>query len=200
MDCNLDSPITLGSAAASLIEYPSSELSCFSSGSPVYALLLPCPQYRNSAPHIRRTRPLMSQQEWKRYGPLCSKTRELWDGDENRHIAKQIQRKNGWNRMRYIISNCLKLAFKDPRVTMPARLAAPEPRRFRWLISSHHVGPKYLTESLLRSSPWYMLLRCLLIDLPEQPENGINRELESWLHHGVDNPGETKFLTPIGSS
>lgn len=51
------------------------------------------------------------------------------------------------------------------------------------MISSHYFPEHYHNESLRDQTPWYLLLRCLLIDLPEQLENGLGTV--SWRDHQV---------------
>jgi hypothetical protein len=74
----------------------------------------------------------------------------------------------------------------------PANLVAPEARRFRWMISSYHIPEEYQAPvTLRRESPWYLTLRCILINLPEQPESGIG----TWRDYQVQQKkGEMKFL------
>ncbi|KAK3986184.1 hypothetical protein QBC44DRAFT_248778 [Cladorrhinum sp. PSN332] len=64
-----------------------------------------------------------------------------------------------------------------------------------WMISSYHIPEEYQAESVRPQSPWNLALRCMLIDLPEQLENGIGT---SWRGHQVREKGETKFLIRKG--
>jgi hypothetical protein len=62
------------------------------------------------------------------------------------------------------------------------------------MISSHYFPEEYHAESLRNETPWYLLIRYLLIDLPEQLENRLGTV--SWRDYQVkDYSGETKFLT-----
>jgi hypothetical protein len=84
------------------------------------------------------------------------------------------------------------LTLTKPRTAPPANLAAPEIRRFQWAISSYYLPEGYQVNTERRQSPWYLLVRCLLVDLPEQLEDGLGT---SWRDHRVQDTGETRLLT-----
>ncbi|KAH9231937.1 hypothetical protein K456DRAFT_403168 [Colletotrichum gloeosporioides 23] len=52
---------------------------------------------------------------------------------------------------------------------------------FQWMISSNHVVPGFDHPSKQENSPWYLLLRFMLMDLPHQIMHDIS--LQSWAEH-----------------
>lgn len=115
--------------------------------------------------------------------------RMIVDEDDNISVAKEIKRKNRRKKIRHIINSCL--TFTNRRIALPANLAAPQIRPFQWMISSYYLPEEYQAKSTQGQSPWYLLLRCMLIDLPEQLENGLST---SWRDYEVEDTGGTKFL------
>ncbi|KAK0726439.1 hypothetical protein B0T21DRAFT_350572 [Apiosordaria backusii] len=116
--------------------------------------------------------------------------RNAEDEDDNISAAKEIKRQNRRNKIQHFVKRCL--TFTNLDLGQPANLAAPQARPFRWMISSYHTPEEYQAKSVWRQSPWYLLLRCMLIDLPEQLESGIGT---SWRDCQVQEKGEMKFLT-----
>lgn len=111
--------------------------------------------------------------------------------DDNISAAKEIKRQNRRNKIQYFIKRCLPFTNLDPG-QQPANLAAPQARPFRWMISSYHIPEEYQAQGVWQQSPWNLTLRCMLIDLPEQLENGIGTR---WQDLQVqEKEGETKFL------
>lgn len=58
------------------------------------------------------------------------------------------------------------------------------------MISSRHVAEGYA--GVEEKSPWHLLLQSLLLDLPEQLENGFGGT--SWQDHLVGDPRDAKIL------
>jgi len=110
--------------------------------------------------------------------------------DDNISAAKEIKLQNRRNKIQHFVKRCLPFTNLDPG--QPANLAAPQARPFRWMISSYHTPEEYQAESVRRHSPWHLLLRCMLIDLPEQLESGIGTW---WRDCQVQEKGEMKFFT-----
>lgn len=94
--------------------------------------------------------------------------REPADEDDNKYMAKRLRRQDRQNRIYHIVYSRLRL--KSPFPMPPAALVVPKERPFKWTISSHHVAEAYQDISIRHQSPWYLLLRCLFLDLPEQTE------------------------------
>ncbi|KAB5577982.1 hypothetical protein GE09DRAFT_1052111 [Coniochaeta sp. 2T2.1] len=103
------------------------------------------------------------------HGPLSAERDRPERDDENKLIAKAIKRENRRS-----------LA----RIFLPKTLAAPQPRPFQWMISYHYFPEQYHAESIRNQTPWYLLLRCLFADLPEQLESGLGSTV-SWRDHQV---------------
>lgn len=112
--------------------------------------------------------------------PAWLKRREA-DEDENKHLIKKIVSQSRRNRARQFLSSCLRL--ESPFSSPPAPQALPEERQFRWMIASHHVPEEYQSPALRSQSPWYMLLRCLFIDLHGQLKNDTGAR--SWRDYPV---------------
>ncbi|OIW26082.1 hypothetical protein CONLIGDRAFT_635831 [Coniochaeta ligniaria NRRL 30616] len=72
---------------------------------------------------------------------------------------------------------------KTTTYSLPTNLAVPPTRPFQWEIASHYFPEGYHAKSLRFKAPWYLLLRCFLIDLPEQLGNGL--DTVSWRDHQV---------------
>ena len=110
--------------------------------------------------------------------------------DDNISAAKEIKRQNRRNKIQHSIKRCLPFTNVDSR--QPANLAAPQTRPFKWMITSYHLPEEYQGASARQQSPWYLVLRCLLVDLFEQLENGIGT---SWQDLQVqENDKTTGFL------
>ena len=116
--------------------------------------------------------------------------RKPQDEDDNIYVAKKAKQQNRRNEMRHFAKRCLTSTNLDPG--QPANLAAPQARPFRWMISSYHTLEEYQAPNVRENSPWYLLLRCMLVDLPEQLEQGIGT---SWRDCQVQEKGGMKFLT-----
>jgi hypothetical protein len=108
--------------------------------------------------------------------PTWLKRREA-DEDENKHLIKKIITQSRRNRARQFLSSCLRL--ERPLTSSPAPQALPEERQFRGRITSQHVPEEYHSPNLRRQSPWYMLLRCVCIDL-EQLKNATAARSWRW--------------------
>ncbi len=106
--------------------------------------------------------------------------RAIQDEDDNISTTKEIKRQNRRDKILHRVKRSLTFNATG----QPLNLAAPEPRPFRWMISSYHLPPEYQAESVRSHSPWFLVLRCLLIDLPDQLENGIGTTT-SWRDHQV---------------
>ncbi|KAB5563536.1 hypothetical protein GE09DRAFT_786350 [Coniochaeta sp. 2T2.1] len=117
----------------------------------------------------------------KRHGPAWLERFDP-EKDDNELAAKAINRQNRRSTARRTILRGL-LSFTNPCTSLPITLAAPQPRPFQGLISSHYFPEQYHNESLRDQTPWYLLLRCLFIDLPEQLENGLGTV--PWRDHKV---------------
>lgn len=113
------------------------------------------------------------------------------DEDDNKFIAKKVKRQNRQILIRHFFNKCLVLT--NPLTIPPVTLAIPKRRPFKWMISSHHVAEEYQNKGLRDQSPWRLLIRCLLIDLPEQLENGI--DIKSWREHLVGDLEAVTFMT-----
>lgn len=115
---------------------------------------------------------------------------------DNELIAKAFYGPDQRVKTRHVILRCLTL--RNPRPSLPAKPAVPQTRPFHWKIATHYYPEEYHAESLRRQAPWYLLVRVFAIDLPEQLENGLDRE--SWRDHQVkDCSGETQILTRNGN-
>lgn len=124
----------------------------------------------------------------KQHGPAFVE-RFATERDDNELIAKAINCQNRRSLARRTILRRL-LLFPNPCNPLPV----PPTRPFQWMIESHYFPEEYHAESLRNQAPWYLLLRCLLIDLPEQLENGLGTVL--WRDYQVeDSSSETEFLT-----
>ena len=110
--------------------------------------------------------------------------------DDNISAAKDIKQQNRRNKIQHFVKRCLTSTKLDSGP--PANLAAPQARPFRWMISSYHTPEEYQAPNVRRHSPWYLLLRCMLVDLYEQLEDGIGT---SWRDCQIQEKGDMKFLT-----
>ncbi|OIW26335.1 hypothetical protein CONLIGDRAFT_716645 [Coniochaeta ligniaria NRRL 30616] len=106
--------------------------------------------------------------------------------DDNQFVAEKISQQNLRTQLRYWLTM---------RAVPPSELLPrPEARKFQWMIESHHVADGYQTshhvgaevETWRQSSPWGMVVRCFLLDLPQQLEN---RDAVSWPRHQVFRAG-----------
>ncbi|KAK3945260.1 hypothetical protein QBC46DRAFT_433462 [Diplogelasinospora grovesii] len=66
----------------------------------------------------------------------------------------------------------------------------PETRQFKWLISSQHVAEGYQDTSLGLQSPWFVTLRCLMLDLSDLQSE---MSLQTWRDHLVPCPKDGEF-------
>jgi hypothetical protein len=126
----------------------------------------------------------------KQHGPAW-KERFYPEIDDNKLIAKAINRQNRRSTARRTRLMRL-LSFTNPGTSLPLTLAAPQPRPFRWMISSHYFPEEHHYTSLRNVTPWYLLLRCMFIDLPEQLENELGTV--SWRDHQVKVENRTRVF------
>lgn len=108
--------------------------------------------------------------------------------DDNLYTAEGSRSSNRRNKVRHAIRR-----LTNPGVAPPPNLLAPEARPFRWMITSHYLPQEYQPQNLRAKAPWFIFLRCLLVDLPVQLKHGLGTE--SWRHHSVEPTGEIEFLT-----
>lgn len=112
------------------------------------------------------------------------------DEDDNITIAKRAKRHN--RRMR--IDKVFDGMVEGVAVGKPY-LAIPKKRAFRWMFMSFHAPEEYHAADVEDHAPWYLVMRYLLVDLPEQLENLENNvSLKSWRNHPVEDPKGLKYL------
>jgi hypothetical protein len=115
--------------------------------------------------------------------------RNAEDEDDNISAAKEMKCQNRRNKIQHFAKRYLSFTNLDPG--QPANLTAPQARPLRWMISSYHTPDEYQAERVRGHSSWYLLLQCMLIDLPKQLKSGIGTW---WRDCQVQEKGEIKFL------
>ncbi|KAK3350182.1 hypothetical protein B0T25DRAFT_549989 [Lasiosphaeria hispida] len=125
---------------------------------------------------------------------LCFTWHSIDNEDDNIFITKMAKHQTRQRRIRHTLSNCFTFTYLRPRP--PADPATPQIRPFRWIITSCYLPQEYHAQTLQKQSPWYLLLRCMLTDLPGQLENGIGTP---WRDHQLKDTRESKALAPSHS-
>lgn len=97
--------------------------------------------------------------------------------DDNKAVARSIRRRNKIKDLTRRLLSYMKL-----RIRVPENKPLPEERSFPWEISSYYMPVEYQTRSNHPWSPWFLAVRFMLADLPEQLKNGIGT---SWRDHPV---------------
>lgn len=74
------------------------------------------------------------------------------------------------------------LAARSGTLSPPTRaLVIPKKRPFKWMIMTFHPPEEYHSTDVEDYTPWYLVMRYLLVDLPEQLENLENiGSLKAW--------------------
>jgi hypothetical protein len=63
------------------------------------------------------------------------------------------------------------------------------------MIMTVHVPEEYHSADVEDYSPWYLVMRYLLVDLPGQPENLVNNSSQKlWRNHRVEDQKGLKYL------
>lgn len=113
--------------------------------------------------------------------------------DENLTIAKSLKRHHRRNKIYHAVNSRLKLT--NLLVTPPTVPAIHKKRDFRWSIWSCHVPKEFQAKKVRDYTPWYLVIRYLLVDLPEQLENVIS--MRPWRNHLVEDPKGPRYLNRL---
>ncbi|TPX13427.1 uncharacterized protein E0L32_006157 [Thyridium curvatum] len=107
--------------------------------------------------------------------------RDINNEDDNKAIAKRYKRHQAKNRNQF---SPTKVAEDRELSTSLLPSPIPKPRSFKWVTETHHVPAEFQTKKLRGKAPWYLHLRFLMTNLPEQLSEDSSG-VKSWRDRAV---------------